>query len=332
MPFHHLIPAALLGLNSSFLHQDVTTCGLDKSSPGKRCFWQVLAERGISAREAALLDDSVEYSFIELVGNQFIQVNWEALHYDALAGCAELYLAEMFLCKERVYKTGNQVPDSLEFSSDELAGYLPKKIFYPFVENVAKLFLSSLSANYTLTASLIDFDLIDSDKPQKARFFSDLFKSYLTETANRVKSRSGREATTKHKQKGAYTITLADYWRHWQTAARLANFDFDFLHTLDDAHAVRFYELTKLRRVPNNRTDTQTDDWSPVSKKLDIEYEQFAALMPLPRMSDERDIKRQINQLIKPLRAAGYIKSFAIKPNEQDTSARGARLVFRFND
>jgi len=52
-----------------------------------------------------------------------------------------------------------------------------------------------------------------------------------------------------HSKDRIFRLELSDYWVHWQRAARAAAFDFDYLETITDAHALRFYELTKLQRV-----------------------------------------------------------------------------------
>lgn len=333
MPFHHLIPAALLRFDS-FLIREESSYQPANSSAGKQSYWQSLAARGISAREAALFDDSIECSFIELDGNRLIQIDWEALHYDALEGCAEIYLAEMFTFKRRIYEAGDELRNSLEFSGDDLASYLPEEIFTPqLVERAVDLFFDSLLANFTVTVSRA------GDEPDKTRrggkpfLFPDLFTSHITQGARRTNTWSGTERTENGEKTGFYIAVPANYWNDWQRSARRARFDFDFLSTLTDARAVRLYELTKLWRVPPNRQiDTEPVNQIPVPQKLEIEYEKFVSLMPLPALKSEREIKRQIEELIKPLRKSGYVKSFVIKDDWRGNSVRSARLVFRFND
>lgn len=63
--------------------------------------------------------------------------------------------------------------------------------------------------------------------------------------------------------------------------------------------------------------------------ELKIEYERFAKLMPLPTFQTKDEIERQIAGLIKPLKNAGYIKSFS---NEYNLNEMKNFLLFRFGE
>jgi len=331
-PFHHLISAPLLVPVAEPHAEQREAHRLGQShSTREQLFWQSLAARGISAKEAALFDDSIECSFLEPDGSHLIQVDWEALHYDALAGCAEFYLAEMFTCKQRIFEAVDKLPDSFEFSTNDLLPYFSEEIFKPpFAEKFVDLFLDGLSASFILTVSHT------GDKPDKSSgrgkpppppLFPDIFQSHLTRGSKRINEWSGTQSPANGNQTDSYTVNLANYWRGWQKAAILAKFDFDFLKTLTDARAVRFYEMTKLRRA---HPIYSTGDKLP--GKLEMEYEKFVSLMPLPRLTSEREVKRQIDDLIRPLKQNGYIKSFTLKPDWRNNSIRSTRLIFRFNN
>ena len=340
MPFHHLIPAALLAFDFSFTQEHGSSYQSDKLTSGKHLFWQILAARGISAKEAALFDDSIECSFIDLNGVYLIQVDWEALHYDVLEGCSELYLTEMFIFKRHLYEAGDDLQDSLEFSGDDLGAYLPEEIFTPqLVESAVDLFFDSLITNFTVTVSRTADTLEKARSRSEPSLFPDLFTSHITQGSRRAKGWSNMGRTSKGIRTSVYTVGLANYWHDWQRAARLAKFDFDFLHTLTNARSVRLYELTKLWRVPpppqtdaEPETGTRAVKETPVPQKLEIEYEKFAALMPLPLLKSAREVKEQIEELIKPLRKGGYIKQFVLKDDWRGNSVRSIRLVFRFKD
>lgn len=350
LPFHHLIPAALLTPAT-----DLTKAGraVYQSRPAhsaarQQQFWQSLAARGVSAKEAALLDDSLACRYLEFGGNdnRVIEVDWEVLHRDPLEGCAELYLAEMFLCKCPIYQAGDDLHAALELNNDNLGQHLPEGIFAPLVSgSIGGLFFDGLSASSTLTISANRKNPSDSGelredksgvfgkavKSRKITVASDYFDRYVTTVFSRIEkwlSRSNGENENSKDGKRIYRLRLGDYWLDWQRAARLARFDFDYLQTVPDARAVRFYELTKLWRTASAPL---TKDGKP-PLRLEIEYERFAALLPLPLMTSEREIIRQIDKLIEPLGKRGYVKSFAVKADWRGGSARASRLVFRFDD
>lgn len=355
MPFHHLISAVLLAPSAGLTE---TERAVYQSRPAdtaarRQLFWQSLIARGASAKEAALFDDAIECRCLEFGGTdrRLIEVDWEVLYRDPLEGCAELYLAEMFLCKRRVYEADDGLRAALEVAADDLARYLPEDVFAPLVAgSIERLFCDGLTASFTLAVS-------DSKNPnagtgkqppdksgtsgrivkspkivesEKRKIFHDYFDRGATEIAARVEtwlSQSGGQP-----EKTIYRLRLGDYWLDWQRAARRAGFDFDYLETLNDARRVRFYELTKLWRGAAASSLAASDPDGRIAARMEIEYERFVALMPLPPLTSEREVSRQIGALIEPFRKHGYVKSFAVRGDGRDNAMRRARLVFRFND
>lgn len=90
---------------------------------------------------------------------------------------------------------------------------------------------------------------------------------------------------------------------------------------------MRFYELTKLWRVPIHAKESDK-----IPDKLEIKYEKSVSSMPLPKFNSEMEIKAHIKELIRPLKASGYVKSFRVKMDSRMIGSRNARLIFRFSD
>jgi len=139
-----------------------------------------------------------------------------------------------------------------------------------------------------------------------------------------------------------YRVRLNDYWLKWQRAARITVFDFDYLETVADARALRFYELTKLWRVsllkinssggkPGAKVKARARN-AEIPKSMEICYGKLAALLPLPALNHERDIKGLISQITKTFISNGYLKSFAVKPGWNEIEGCNTRIIFRFND
>lgn len=328
MPFHHLISARLLSSNSTTHLWNTTP--QPSSISRQQSFWQSLAAHGVSANEAALFDSIVGHTLLELDGENLMQTDWEVLHFDALEGCAELYLAEMFLCKKRIYEAETEIASEMKFFGDEIARHLPTTIFTAdLVDNIIHLFANNLMASYNLTVSnaKLDFKKSQFGRAKKEADLADLFRSHITAYAGRASGWHHQKSNNNHDEADVYIADLSNYWTDWRQAARTAQFDFNLLASLSEARLVRFYELTKLlRAISMKLSDDNFPNW------LEIKYEHFAHLMPLPLFTDERKIKKQINELVKPFKQNGYIKSFALKSDWRGGSVRDARLRMRFDD
>lgn len=345
LPFHHLISAAQLtsasAINSLGANKSISTIS---HAERLQFFWHSLAANGISAKEAALFDDSLEGYFVQKVDNQLIEVDWEVLYFDELQGCAEIYRTEMLVCKRRIYEAGEDLRVVLELSDKDLNPYLNQEIFTLLTNSTAeKLFFDSMMSSFNLTISGSTSGSRDSKNgnDKKLKKFGKAvsganphnINAYRGLSSKRIESWMGREGnesdeSNKHTFKNSiYRIRLSDYWMDWQRAARIAKFDFNYLQNLTDVRAIRFYELTKLWRVSE-----AADKADKKSNKLEIDYDKFALLMPIPKLSSEQEIVRQIRQLIKPLKADGYVKSFRVRKDWRGINSRNIQLIFKFND
>ncbi|HEY0460612.1 MAG TPA: hypothetical protein VGC97_15855 [Pyrinomonadaceae bacterium] len=349
-PFHHLISAAQLTSDEiSFL---------STREERRQHFWQLLAAQGIPASEAALLDDSLNQRFIERTTGAPVEIDWEVLYHHELQGCAELYRAELFTWKRLIYEAGDDLPPVVEFDARQIPK-LPNIIMpadYGF-RGKNRLFLDNLTAPFDLAFSTKilntgrdirqEANTKTRKKQQSALEYLSHFYAYGSKRAEswvaagrsgtaalRLKNKGGTERRCEddqiesHRTAGmTYHIWLAEYWNAWQRAARTSQFDFEFLKTIPEARSLCFYELTKLWRA------LSIDKESAVPPaKIEIEYEKFAALIPMPLINSERKIKEQVTQVIKSLKTGGYVKSFSLKGSSQDISWRRALLVFRFGD
>lgn len=223
-------------------------------------------------------------------------------------------------------------------------------------DNLERWFLHNLTGSFALTISEMrngNEDHSIKNKPRKTKSAASDYTSYRTYEAKRIESSMSSsgddeedDQTTRYPNETSaaaalivsttvYRLRLADYWLDWQRATRTARFDFDFLEALTDVRAMRFYELTKLWRLQSSAATSAiipgggAGDLLPDT--LEIEYDRFASLMPLPRLRYEREVKEQLKQIIKPLKASGYVKSFAVKTDWRGLSNVN-RLVFKFND
>jgi hypothetical protein len=127
---------------------------------------------------------------------------------------------------------------------------------------------------------------------------------------------SSNHLSDKREELTIYELKMGAYRSKWRQAARLTQFDFDLLESLDDIHSIRFYEFTKLLRLASY---SETEKLLPT--KLEIGYESLTSLMPLPKLKTKEE-KTQIKNLIIPLKKASYLKlvSFiSCRENQKDT-------------
>jgi hypothetical protein len=323
-PHHHLVSAeSLYPRDSEFRVKYFSEMSNPNSSSESRfqLYRQALAFNGVSAKEAVLLDD-IDCGFAEEIGGEPIKFDWKVLYDNCLEGCAENYLSEIFVCKQRIFEAGDKLQTSLEINAEdmtsnmsaEVAAYLQLKTFDKFI---ASGFTNefNLSAKGKIQGSS---DLRD-DCIRKLTICRNRFDGYQV----RSEKTDGREIYNEI----IYRFRLTDYWLDWQRVARLSGFDFDFVKQFSDAKTIRFYELTKLCRV--SKTMKSGDE---LPKKLKITYEKFVALMPLPKYNSEREIKLQIKELTDQLKKHGYLKSFSVKPGSSCGTDSEAVLAFTFND
>jgi hypothetical protein len=324
-PFHHLICADLLipwnnDLRVRYLSEMREPNISDERIRG--LYWQALASNGVSAKEAALLDD-IDCTFFEEINGESVRFDWEVVYYDHLQGCAENYLREMFCCKQRIFEAGDDLRTVLEIVETELVSAIPAEIAqYVGISDPEKLLTGSFLLSFTLSAKYKIYGSSESDKGS-----TNIALQRIRISRRRVETYLFKKEKTENKGQGIYRFKLSDYWLDWQRTARLSGFDFNFIKHVPDAKIVRFYEITKLCRVTEKM---KTGDELP--KKLTIEYEKFIALMPLPKYSSEREIERQIKELTALLKTSGYVRSFSIRSGLSRRNNGQITLVFNFND
>jgi hypothetical protein len=351
LPFHHLIPAEKLSSKSVADSSRKTNSRPPESARAKlRLFWQSLAANGISPKEASLLDDIIQYSSVESdVNGSLGEINWLVRHFDVLEGCGEIYRAEMLFFKRKIYEAGDRLRSNIELEAAELLPYLNNRAFIFFRKKRQRGCFSIVCGGLMNCPSALILDKTDTNMlPQKAeitcgrsksKFQSNQFDAYRTLSAKRIESIQAIDDVVddeddnlvfdtpkQNPEYAKYRISLSDYWLLWQRAARAAKFDFDLLEEIDDARTIRFYELSKLLRSSSFQNNE-----NEIPDKLKIEYEKFASLMPLPAYFDELEAKKKIQNLIKPLKERGYVKSFRLKSDWRNISG-AYELVFRFSE
>lgn len=330
-PFHHLLSAAQMSPAGATTDK--------KGEDRRRLFWQSLA------------------------ADRIVEIDWEVMYRDELAGCAEIYQAEMLTWKRLIYAMGKKLDSVIEINSAELPEFSDTELL-----NAAnagrkhRLFLDNLFTPFEFAVGLTKSPAPENDSSSDAANHnkkpnnesdsagSDHYYSYESKrieswiavpgnktsgyrrlsavTGNEIMDADIEESGGDSENGGTlYRFKLDNYWRDWRQAAIISGFDFGYLETIADARALRFYELTKLWRAGLVRKKG-----AGVPKKMEIEYAKFAALMPLPLVNSEREIRRQIAQFLEPFKPGSYLKSFSVKPDPHRNSSRYARLLFRFDD
>lgn len=178
----------------------------------------------------------------------------------------------------------------------------------------------------------------NEDKSNKSSLIIPDRKIIIETLSNEEKPSQAKETIKNHNFLTTYRLSLTEYWFEWQQAAKKAGFDFELLNSLHDARAIRFYELTKLWRAISDNAKTESFTHSSLKKtsknlsnRMEIGYEKFAALMPIPYLRYESEIILQIKELITPLKNYGYVKSFSLKSDWRGFFSSG-NLIFSFRD
>lgn len=338
LPLHHLIPAN--NLTATKLPENIKLAE-ESYVERMRRYLQSLLIGGSLASEIVLLDETLHFQFSnhDDRGN-FIETDWEVLHFNVLEGCAEMYLAEMFIIKRRIYEAGKDMKSVIEITNEDLSPYLKEKTFKMLFDgDLVDLFVDSLSAKFSLSINGIGSGNETSDskrrtkKAKKTLVLPDKFNSYQIKTTGRVKDYLGTSKSKGKSKDGEKTvlktirITLSEYWLDWLQTAQIADFNFNLLETITDVRAIRFYELTKFLRVTSD-----ANSGNKLQDKFEISYDRFASLMPLPKLRLESEINHQIKSLVKPLKEKGYLKSFSINDYWRGVGSNSIKITFRFND
>ena len=349
LPFHHLIsfaPLASVPAQMTLPPAESAAMVGDAEARRQLC-WQALAANGIPVREAALFDDALRCRLNEYAEKRITETDWTVIYHDALAGCAEIYRAELLFWKRRVYEAGDDLRTFVEIKETDLLAYFNGTALTNLSGGrITQLFLDSLNASFTLdvrsAATGKDGALPESETAaarQRTRRWtssSGPFDEHYSTGGGRIgfwiysdgDEEGGGESPggASRSEDRIFRIELSDYWLRWQRAARAAAFDFDYLETITDARALRFYELTKLRRVSPEQSSATT-----LPTTMTIAYAALAALLPLPRLHSERRINEQLARIIEPLKN-GYVRSFAFRTDSSGAAERSPQIVFRFDD
>lgn len=283
--------------------------------------------------------------FEKTLNGYYAEQSWDMRYYEPEEFAPATYRAELLLIKRKIYEQGDALWDLLNLDSADDADFLYySEKFGSRVEALTDLMKStdSYSASeveiWQMSAddrtvsknnetdeikSLNDtgmFDIDDDDKITSDFYQSTGFRRYA-DALRITPEHSARQQTI-------LQIRLGSYWLAWSQAVRSAELDFTYLTNLETAAAMRFYELTKLllhyrREVSNNIESNQTAGHQPQTGEIDLEiiYGEFARLMPLPILSDDAAIRRQLETLCEIHIEQKFIIGFMIDETDCQTSS-----------
>lgn len=355
LPFHHLVsfaPLAAAFMQSEATAAIVATDPTDNAIDARHQFYrQILTARGVPANEAALFDDVVRCRLTGRTAGRLRFLDWLVTLPDALAGSAETYRAELLFFKRRVYEAGDDLRTFIEIGESELPVYFGGTWLADLpAERLTKLLLDALDAGFTVDSGTLATGEIDnttgtriSESHQRTRRRQPSASlspdaPYSTGSSRvdfRVASDDeecginqplvgGLDHLTANFGGRRFRLKLNDYWSGWQRAACAAGFDFDYLETVADARALRFYELTKLWRA-----STKGAAAKQLPLRMEITYKLLAALLPLPILRSESQIRGQITQMVEQLEGNNYIRRFTFRSDELMSDWK-SRIVFEF--
>lgn len=369
-PFHHLLSAqriysSIINNAADAAHVKIPTV----FQPSKRLqmFQTAAADQHFPGAGAVRFDRFLEFkvSDTDFKGRE-TEIDWSVFFQDELQGCAEIYRAEMLLFKRLICEQKEDLANPLILTNEKFGDFIDYELFDRLTNNKTdELFIKSLSAAFRVSITLFDEESAEEDEEVSETVLTDRihgFRSYNadtdefgkikddklfsndsptsdiiddesfdknTEVDNSEASYEKFEDDTKKETQNTlrvFELNMGAYWRKWRQAAQLAKFDFDLLEKLGDPQAIRFYELSKMLRLSSYDQTTRT-----LPTELEIEYERFAMLMPLPKFQTEKEIKNQIQELIQPLITNGYVGKFSYSEKSNNERISGV-LQFEFND
>lgn len=139
------------------------------------------------------------------------------------------------------------------------------------------------------------------------------FKAYSGHISREI-NRDGKKITQ-------YRIKIDSHYLELMLSVPLIIFDWEYMKNLE-AGELRFYELTNLLRAVS--TDQPSD-------RLEIEYNIFTRLMPLPTLEGYPQIKRQIDELCRNHIERQYLQKLRITKNKKGKDTDNPILSFTFN-
>lgn len=364
MPFHHLLSAKGFYSSVTEKYPDLNIPNLLKTPNERlRLFREAVAGQTDPAAMPVVLDRYIQANFSEEISfeedssrsysteldstrskKSKSEIDWQVIFRDELQGCAEIYRAEMLIFKRLIYEQNEELQSPFKLATEKFPQYLDYEMFDVLTNDQTQMLLiNSLVANYKLSVSITgktikkgngrvrelpirkDIEKADRKKEQNATLLADRIRGWESYYADEENIELNSSNDENERRLRIYNLKLGIYWHRWREAARLAKFDFDLLETIDDPRAIRFYELTKLLRLSSYDKKAQN-----LPDELGIDYEKFVSLMPLPKFRTKGKIESQITDLIKPLKDAGYIKSFTNEDNLEDKTDNF--LLFRFGE
>lgn len=344
MPFHHLIPAKLLLPNFPLSQNEETQTRSKTQESKNKADWINLINNDLSPQEVMLYSNVLEQKFFEFNGEKLNQINWKVFLKNPIQGCAEFYLAEMFLFKKLLFELKNEQLESLSFDMGSFEKNFKTEDYAALRsvigtligieadrneidEKIFRMFFNSLASDFEIFNSSFMINNTPQWQVEKRAnvLLGDYFKSNFSQLSRRLDRQKivteGSEPMIIH-----LYLEVLEFWLEWQRNVQKISFDFDLLEKIKDARSIRFYEITKLLRITEDSLKEGV-----FSATLEIDYEKFVALFPLPQLNDEKSIKQQIRQIIAPLRKEGYLKSFNLRTPNSSFSTNSS-LKFRFND
>lgn len=178
----------------------------------------------------------------------------------------------------------------------------------------------------------------DQDDKITAFYYRTGFRRYA-DACRTTSEQTARQQTILH-------IRLDSYWLAWSRAAHSIGFDFTYLARLETAAEMRFYELIKLllyHRQETSKSHKPMQIGKQTRKRrengLEINYKDFARLMPLPILNDEAKIRRQLESVCATHIEQKFIRNFVIEKdaykdgteeNNKNGNEKGFLIKFTF--
>ncbi len=250
-----------------------------------------------------------------------LNVNWLISYMHLQAGSAGLYAADLFLIKRKIYEQGAVPKNSLEIKLEaELAPFVEK---YREVEIFQRLF----ELNMTIACELnVDDKGANKSDDKNAARRKRSFVNVCTKRFASIVKRS-RRTVDGNRQTVMMRVELDEYWLEWAKVAHRAEFDFDYLASLEPIE-MRFYELVQLLRFQDGDRALCVIRKAP----LRISYSEFASLMPLPPVETYEQIENQINELCRAHLDSGFLETITIKSIERNEQSADADLEMVFGN
>lgn len=242
-----------------------------------------------------------------------MNIGWEVVYRSTKTGIAASYEADLLVTKRRIYEQGPELRSAVNLDFDDRFANLLEK--HKNIQGFEKIFLSNFSSG-----AFITFEKQPKSGSRVTRYPSE------ETSVNRY-----NEVYTRFKQPYAegkvrfLRSRLRDYWLDWWEIAHRAEFDFDYLETLEPLE-MRFYELTQLLRFKNREKSVRELKKAP----LKISYGEFCALMPLRQAKTSKGMWKQLRQLCTNQQSRGYLKDFSISRDDWKEEIPDLVLTFTF--